>query len=103
MGPRKEIREIRQEPSISGNTTKTLGTKVRRRPIDDVSVVFRMSRGNPSRFSLQACRPTTPCLGLHTSFAKDRHHRTPVCEGRLEQVQTHEGSEQIPIRTHPIP
>ena len=26
-------------------------------------------------------------LCLHARFAKDGHHRTPVCEGRLEQVQ----------------
>lgn len=41
-------------------------------------------------------------LSLHACFAKDCHHRTPVRESRLKQIQADESCEQKPVRTHPI-
>src|ERR1035438_2558634 len=38
----------------------------------------------------------------HTQLAQEKHHRTPVGEGRLKQVQSDECSEPVPAGVHPV-
>jgi hypothetical protein len=42
-------------------------------------------------------------LAVHSKLSQERHHRAPVGESGLEQIQPDEGSEKIPVGTQPMP
>ena len=42
-------------------------------------------------------------LAADAQFTQEGHHGAPIGEARLEQVETHEGGEEIPVLIHLIP
>ena len=41
-------------------------------------------------------------LAAQTEFTQKGHHGAPVCEARLEQVESHESREEIPVLVDPV-